>query len=211
MQSKKPFLFLSCLLSLALLVPGITLPFISLQADMNRQAVVNEGKKLINEQQLHPAMASMANQFLDGMKVQGKTRLYDKTRSILSTATTLWQTGYLLVAVLIIAFSVIIPALKLLLLMAALISRKPEPLIDLNGILSKWSMADVFAMGIIIACLAANGTSSQKALLNFNAELHSGFYWFVAYSLFSIASGQLLSRFNASSLQPEVPERPQKS
>ncbi len=194
MQSQKPALIFATLLSLFLLIPGITQPLISLQADMNRQALVSEGKKLINEQRLHPAMASMANQFLDGMKVQGTSRLYDRTRSILGTAEDLWKSGYLLVAMLIVFFSVIIPAFKTLLLLAACIVKANTRLISLNSFLSKWSMADVFAIGVIIACLAANGTSSQKALLSFSAELHAGFYWFLGYCLVSIAAGQFLSK-----------------
>lgn len=201
-----------CLLSLALLLPGITLPFISLTANINRQAIIHEGKQLIKAQSLHPAMTAMASQFLDGLKVKGTSQLYHKTQSILGTAADLWRSGHLLVAVLILLFSVMVPAIKSLLLLGVLAIKTPQRLLRLNSALGKWSLADVFAIAIIIACLAANGGSpSQQALLNFNAQLHSGFYWFVAYCLFAMISGQLLNRFSGAFLPPGFPEHPQKS
>ncbi|MDP0562195.1 MAG: paraquat-inducible protein A [Candidatus Endonucleobacter sp. (ex Gigantidas childressi)] len=198
MKTQNISLLLATLLSAILLIPGITQPLISLQADMNRQAVINEGKTLICEQNMHPAMASMATQFLDGLKVKGKTNLYNKTRSIFGTAEDLWKSGNLLVALLIVVFSIIIPATKTLLILTACLIKNTRPLIRLNSFLSKWSMADVFAIGVIVACLAANGTSSEKALMSFNAELHVGFYWFLSYCLASIATGQLLIHIHTS-------------
>ena len=182
------------LVSLALLVPGVSLPLISLQADLSRQALVVEGQTLLEQQDIHPAMKSIAKQFLGGLKVEGSSRVYDKTRSILGTASDLWQSGYKLVAVLILTFSIIIPVMKSLLLLAVCLVQSPSSLIRLNALLGKWSMADVFAMGVLIACLAANASSSESALLNVHAELHTGFYWFLAYCLVSIAGAQLIAR-----------------
>ena len=191
-------IILAMIASLALLIPGLLQPMITLNADLNRQALVIEGKKLIKEQSIHPAISSMATQFLDGLTVKGQSRVYSKTRSILGTANDLWQSGYQLVALLIVLFSAIIPGIKTLCLLFASILSKNRKLLKINSILSKWSMADVFAVGVIIACLAANGTSSQSALLSFQAELHSGFYWFVAYCLLSAFIGQYLNRYALS-------------
>ena len=198
MQIQRLVIIFTALLSLALLIPGITKPMISLRGDMDQQALINEGKKLISEQKLHPAMISMANKFLSGLNVEGKIKLYDKTRSILGTAEDLWKSGYLLVAILIVVFSIIIPSIKTLLQLIACAVKNNNRLIDLNSFLSRWSMPDVFAIGVIIACLAANGSSSQKAPLMFSADLHSGFYWFVAYCLASIAAGQLVSSLSST-------------
>jgi uncharacterized paraquat-inducible protein A len=53
-------------------------------------------------------------------------------------------------------------------------------------IVGKWSMADVFVVGIFIAFLAG------QANPNMHAALHHGFYWFLAYCLISILSSQVL-------------------
>ena len=50
----------------------------------------------------------------------------------------------------------------------------------------KWAMADVFAVGILIAYLA---TSSEAAI---NAHLEPGYYYFVGYCLISLAAIQVM-------------------
>ena len=198
MPLNKAGLALAMIISLALLIPGLTQPMITLNADLNRQALISEGKKIVKEQDIHPALLGMASQFLDGLKVDGYSRVYAKTRSLLGTAQDLWNSGYLLVAVLIVFFSAVIPSIKIMILLLALVVSRNQLLIRINGYLSKWSMADVFAIGVIIACLAANAGSSagspESALINFQAELHTGFYWFVAYCLVSAGLGQWLAR-----------------
>ena len=52
--------------------------------------------------------------------------------------------------------------------------------------MSKWAMADVFAVGIFIAFMAGN------AIDNLDAKLHPGFYYFIAYCLISNLSFQFL-------------------
>ena len=183
-------------ISLALLIPGVTQPMLSLQADLDRQALLNEGKTIIAQQDLNPAIVGIAKHFLNSLQAEGTTRVYDKTRSILKTADDLWQSGFHFVAVLIVTFSLVIPVIKLLLLLlVALVERSnSSPLLKVNGFLSKWSMADVFAMGVLIAFLAANATTAKNTMIQFSAELHAGFYWFVAYCLISNLSGQLVDR-----------------
>ena len=199
MLKQRLSIILVSVISLSLLVPGLILPMMTLKADLNRQSLVSEGQKIITEQNLHPAMASMANQFLGSLKVDGHSRIYEKKRSILGTAEDLWNFGYKLVAVLIITFSVVIPALKTLLLLSASIKTQNLRLLRLSAAFSKWSMADVFAIGVLIACLSANASSSESAIVNFQAELHQGFYWFVAYCLLSGVMGQwLTSQFKNS-------------
>ncbi len=199
MLQKKYILIAATFISLALLIPGISQPLISLKAEINRQTLITEGKKLISEQKISPALAAIANKFLDDIKVKGRSTLYDRSRSISGTAQDLWTSGYLLVAVLIVLFSIVIPVFKASLLLIAAITNNNGYLLWLNGLLSKWSMADVFAIGVTIACLAANGSSRgssppSSALLYFHAELNEGFYWFLAYCLVSIATGQLMEK-----------------
>ncbi len=185
---------LMIIISLCLLVPGLTQPMITMKADLNRQAMLNEGKKVIQQQNLHPAMASIATQFIGSLDVKGTSRVYEKKRSILGTAEDLWKSGYHLVALLIVSFSLLVPVLKLGLLFLAHFLKKNHKLLKLNSLLSKWSMADVFAIGILIAFLAANSSTVENAILQFDAELHSGFYWFVAYCVISNFFGQFIER-----------------
>ncbi|WP_373062638.1 paraquat-inducible protein A, partial [Gemmatimonas sp.] len=52
--------------------------------------------------------------------------------------------------------------------------------------MSKWSMADVFAVGMLIALLVGKGTA------NLSAVAGPGFYFFAAYCLVSNAAFQAL-------------------
>jgi hypothetical protein len=70
--------------------------------------------------------------------------------------------------------------------------------------IAKWSMADVFVVAILIAFLAAQastasttGPAAAPALIAFKATFGSGFYWFAAYCLFSLASQQITVRIAA--------------
>ncbi|OED45285.1 hypothetical protein ACH42_05220 [Endozoicomonas sp. (ex Bugula neritina AB1)] len=194
------------IVALFFLIPGLTQPMITLKADLNHQALIQEGKKIIKQQNLHPAMTSMATQFLDGLKVEGSSQVYNKTRSILGTASDLWNSGFQLVALLIITFSVIIPAFKILLLLSASILSKNQHLLTLNSFLSKWSMADVFAIGVLIACLAANASSPNtlsqgNGIIHFQAQLHSGFYWFLAYCLISILLSHIINKHRVQPIE----------
>lgn len=119
----------------------------------------------------------------------GKMTLYNQTRSILGTARNLYETGNHLVAILILTFSVAVPAAKGLLLLYVLGFRNAPGRVRVFrfvGAMSKWSMADVFVMGIFLAFLgsgAANGVT---------ARLHEGFWFFLGYCLLSVVSAQLM-------------------
>ena len=52
--------------------------------------------------------------------------------------------------------------------------------------LSKWAMADVFAVGVFIAMLAARGTDNLDGIPG------PGFYYFAAYCLVSNLAFQVL-------------------
>ena len=54
------------------------------------------------------------------------------------------------------------------------------------GLIGKWSMADVFVVGVFLAFLA---TKNNEAI---NAELEIGFYYFTAYCIVSIIGIQVL-------------------
>ena len=68
--------------------------------------------------------------------------------------------------------------------------------------MSKWSMADVFVIAIFIAFLAAKGIREDTGLVNFDAVVGTGFYYFLGYCLLSILSAQILYYQSKKNLNP---------
>jgi paraquat-inducible protein A len=124
------------------------------------------------------------------MELFGTTReLSSETRSVLGAITSLHDSGNDFVAGLILVFSVLVPLTKAALLLPMFLARDERTryrLYTLVQAISKWSMADVFAVGVLIALLAAKGTAHLSAVAGI------GFYFFVAYCLVSNAAFQAL-------------------
>lgn len=143
--------------SLFLLVPGLLQPMLTITASITMLGVTRE--------------------------------LFHQTQSALQAARSLHQSGNDFVAGLILLFSVTIPFLKAIVFFV-LISLKPSAaryrLYLLVRSISKWSMADVFAVGVLIAFLAGRATG------NLDAVPERGFYYFVSYCLVSNFAFQLL-------------------
>jgi paraquat-inducible protein A len=145
------------LVSLALLWPGLVQPVLTIKATME---IFGNVRELSNE-----------------------------TRSVIGAITSLHDSGNDFVAGLILLFSVLIPVIKAALLVPIVAlrgSRTSYRLYTFVRAISKWSMADVFAVGMLIALLAAKGTA------NLEAVAERGFYFFAAYCLVSNAAFQLL-------------------
>jgi uncharacterized paraquat-inducible protein A len=145
------------LISLALLIPGLRQPMMTITASMS---------------------------------LLGQTReIFRQTQSIIEAVRSLWTSGNAFVAGLILLFSVTIPFLKAMAFFVILGMKNAASQRRLYltvRSLSKWSMADVFVVGVFIAFLAAVATD------NLNAVLEPGFYYFVAYCLVSNLGFQLL-------------------
>lgn len=119
----------------------------------------------------------------------GKTPIYHQTRSILGTVRNLYDTGNLVVAGLILLFSVAVPFAKGAALLYVLAWRRApgrEGIRRFVAAIGKWSMADVFVMGIFLAYLAAGAAAGVTA------TLHDGFWYFLAACLLSVASAQIM-------------------
>jgi uncharacterized paraquat-inducible protein A len=118
-----------------------------------------------------------------------KKPLYEETQSILRAARRLYDSKNYFVAGLIVFFSIVVPFLKAALLAVILWAKNPALKYRLYLFVrsvSKWAMADVFAVGIFIAFMAGN------AIDNLDAKLHPGYYYFIAYCLISNLSFQFL-------------------
>ena len=167
-------------LALALFVPGILLPMFALNMEL---------------------AALLGNSSLT-------SDLVDKELSILATVSDLWHDDRMIVAALIFAFSVCVPALKTTLVTAAYV--RPDTvfegrLLRFVGTIGKWSMADVFVVAIFLAILSTNHAETndvhQFSILGFSMSLEistqtlsavgQGFYFFTGYCLMSMAGTQL--------------------
>jgi hypothetical protein len=109
--------------SLALLYPGISQPVLTLSGELEKSALADFGIDLLagedgNSQARE--MLVMMSRFIGLDQVEGRMEAYRSTRSILGMSRELADNGNLLVAVMIVTFSVVIPVLKLLLQLFAL-------------------------------------------------------------------------------------------
>ncbi|HEY5790020.1 MAG TPA: paraquat-inducible protein A, partial [Gammaproteobacteria bacterium] len=130
-------------------------------------------------------------------RLSGELAVYQETRSILGTVQELARTGNPLVAVLIALFSVVIPLAKLGLQLLTLLLRAPAAQATLDRVIraiGKWSMADVFVMALIVTYLAGSASGHLGELMRLDARLEPGFWFFLGYCLFSIASSLLVVR-----------------
>lgn len=121
----------------------------------------------------------------------GEVELFDRTQSVISSIRLLYDFDNNLVATLILLFSVVIPITKAVILLIVLGFKKWRYRAQAHNfvaIIGKWSMADVFVVGVLLAYLA---TASEESI---SAEIHEGFYYFAAYCLISLLSIQLIIR-----------------
>jgi paraquat-inducible protein A len=117
----------------------------------------------------------------------GKYYFLQETRSVFGTLEKLFENGNWFPALLILLFGIIVPVTKTICIFLILFSNKVSAKMkQFIASISKWAMADVFAMGILIAFLAANSLGQTQA------NFHSGFYCFAAYCIISIFVTQVV-------------------
>jgi uncharacterized paraquat-inducible protein A len=186
------------LIALVFLIPGVTQPILSLTGTVDKAALVDLGvQTLASEPSVPTFMVSISEQLVSQLDISGELQAYEKTRSIAGTIRELYDADQLLVALLIGLFSIVVPVLKCLLMLASAVTRQNKNLhtVDkIKNMISKWSMADVFVVAIIVAYLAANATQHTETLFSLDARFMPGFYYFLAYCILSIASAQLLDK-----------------
>ncbi|AAN57669.2 paraquat-inducible protein A [Shewanella oneidensis MR-1] len=192
------------LLSLALLIPGVTQPILSISGSIDKAKLTEQGIEQVArsfDEDLGRGsargMLNMVSGLLGLHTLKGEVQVLQQTRSIWSTVTELYNTGNGLVAGLVMLFSIIIPAIKLSLMLAQqsvssiALQWRIHHIVDL---LAKWSMADVFVVALIITFLAGNASGGMGEMLKTQAQFESGFYFFTAYCILSIVSGYLVRR-----------------
>ncbi|MFK7828209.1 MAG: paraquat-inducible protein A [Congregibacter sp.] len=185
------------LISLGLLYPGVTKPILTLSGELEKGELANFGIDLLageSDNSQTRDMLNMMSRFLGLDQVEGRVEAYRTTRSIVGMSQELADNGNAFVALLIVSFSIVIPVCKLLLQVLAFVipGGIGRRLLVLNGVLGKWSMADVFVMAMLIAFMAGRSSNHVGELLIMDAQLEQGFWFFLAYCLFAIAAGALL-------------------
>ncbi|MEP7142580.1 MAG: paraquat-inducible protein A [Ferruginibacter sp.] len=121
-----------------------------------------------------------ANIFID-------INLFNEKRSVVGTLQTLWKSADYLPFLLIFLFGIIVPLVKSGIIFYSLLSKSVSAKWHkLLAAISKWAMADVFAVSIFIAFLGA------KAMKNTTASLEPGFYYFTTYVLLSAVIASFL-------------------
>ncbi|NPA72947.1 MAG: paraquat-inducible protein A [Gammaproteobacteria bacterium] len=190
------FGLLLLLIAYGLLIPGLTEPVLHIVTTLDKAVLTALGKEAIVSSGSIPSfLMPMTKEVLDSIEVTGLMTIQDTAKSILGTSRDLWQEGNGFVAGLILLFSVLIPIIKIALLASSVLFKhlgwytRPR---YWSGVLSKWSMADVFVMALIISFLAIKASASSSGLVDTQMSFEVGFYYFVGYCLLSIVATQLL-------------------
>lgn len=106
--------------------------------------------------------------------------LFNEKRSVLGMLEKLWKDGSYWPFSLILLFGIIVPLVKSGIIFYLILGKNPNVKWQrlVSGI-SKWAMADVFAISIFVAFLGANAMESIKAFVQ------PGFYYFTGYVILS--------------------------
>lgn len=184
-------------IALALLLPGITQPVLTLEGRIDKSQLAQVGIEMLSEEGDVSTrnMLMMASSMLGLDKLEGEISAYQKTRSIWGTVNELADNKNYLVAVLVAFFSIVIPTLKLLmqlLYMFLPVNKFKHMLGQVIQGVTKWSMVDVFVIALIVAYLAGNADGQMGELINMHAQLGAGFWYFTGYCLFAIAASSLI-------------------
>ena len=183
-------------LSLVALIPGITLPFMTINASVNKQEMLELATTVFLPQtgQGSSFINSMMQSLIQKVSVEGSVQVFESTRSLLGTMNELIANNHLIVGLLIGLFGVVIPVIKIILTLLSLIFKSKQDkdsVLNISQLLSKWSMSDVFVMAIIVAFLTVNANEQALGAVQLSAELQEGFYFFTLYCLLAIAAGQM--------------------
>jgi hypothetical protein len=217
-------------LAIAVLVPGLVLPVITIRGVLQPAGLAELAPKLIEQgvsdetigaltPLINPAVMPLLQMSPGGLKGAVVNRLatqissalakgqeievYQQTRSILGAVRHLYRVESYTAATLILLFSVCVPFVKAAMVAWAAFhrdSQRQARTLRLVETIAKWSMADVFAVALFIAYLAAQasqappGAGASASVVTFSATFGPGFYWFAAYCVLSLVIQQVTVR-----------------
>lgn len=117
------------------------------------------------------------------LPVLGEVVFKFEAKSIVSTVASLFQNGSFIIGLIIFLFSILTPALKLIIVglnVFRVNKHLHDRAHDLIHHLGKWSMADVFVVAILLSIFALDAQGFTKA------QQEVGLYFFTAYCVLSI-------------------------
>ena len=106
-----------------------------------------------------------------------------ESKGVIGSIKKLFEGGDILVAIVILLFSVVVPALKITaLLFVSTFSKSPfaHTVVRFFKMIGKWSMVDVFVVAVFLVYLTANKGDISRA------EVEVGLYFFLAYVIVSM-------------------------
>jgi hypothetical protein len=125
----------------------------------------------------------------------GDVILSFESKSLLGSVVKLWEGGDIVVALVILFFSVLIPLAKTLSLMFVAVvmeSRFAHGIVRFFKVIGKWSMLDVFVVATLLVYLTGSGSEVS------HAEVQAGLYFFLAYvfvsMLVSLSADKMLEK-----------------
>lgn len=176
--------------SIALLIPGLLAPVLTIRGVLTREGVAHMAPMMLErglnddtvstlKSLMNPSMVSMV-EALGGdvrkMLIEKLTpqltaalqknveeiEVYEQTRSIISSVQRLYEVGSPVPATLILLFSVIVPLAKGALVAWAMLlgDAARRRTLRFVEVIAKWSMADVFVVALFIAFLAAQASQT---------------------------------------------------
>jgi len=120
----------------------------------------------------------------------GYTVFQFQSKAILTSIEELFISGNMVVAVLILLFSVLIPIVKTLVMAIIVLSPqefKDSKILHLIKHIGKWSMADVFVVALLLSYFGMDKDGFT------DAELQIGLYFFVGYVILSMIASHLIT------------------
>lgn len=129
------------------------------------------------------------------LDVQGRVYFFYQNKSVLQLIKLLYTGGNIPVALIILLFSIIFPAIKLISSFILLMS--PESVYAQSSIkvinkIGKWSMADVMVASIFLAYFSF---SNMNMGVDTGATTLIGLYFFLAFVVLSIFSGSYIKKY----------------
>ena len=189
------------LISLILLIPGVTEPMLTITGTIEKSQLVDTGKDMLIQDLTEDSRANtrgildIAASMLGLDTLDGEVEVFRNSRSIIDTIAALYQSHHFVVAMLIGLFSIVIPAVKLITMLILLLPVTPlikQRLSKMISVIGKWSMADVFVVAIIVTYMAGNASAGMGDMLKTQSQFEIGFYYFLGYCIFSIASQMMI-------------------
>ncbi|MFK5975788.1 MAG: paraquat-inducible protein A [Sulfurovum sp.] len=117
------------------------------------------------------------------IKYLGDIVLSFESKGVIGSIEKLWSSGDIVVALVILIFSVVVPVSKVLaLLFVSIFMKSPfaHNIVKFFKLIGKWSMVDVFVVAVFLVYLTANNGDVSRA------EIEVGLYFFLSYVIVSM-------------------------